>query len=98
MEGRAPETRHIISALTTETLCFDCMTLFENAYNEIAELVRKWNEHQDQFMAHKYLDLVRSDSELGQFQRKCKHIDAEIDKLVYALYGLTEEEIKIVEG
>jgi hypothetical protein len=24
--------------------------------------------------------------------------DKEIDKMVYALYGLTEEEIKIVEG
>jgi hypothetical protein len=24
--------------------------------------------------------------------------DAEIDRLVYELYGLTEEEIKIVEG
>ena len=24
--------------------------------------------------------------------------DAAIDKMVYALYGLTEEEIKIVEG
>ncbi len=25
-------------------------------------------------------------------------IDKEIDQMVYALYGLTEEEIKIVEG
>ncbi|MCY7334584.1 MAG: hypothetical protein LH649_18425 [Pseudanabaena sp. CAN_BIN31] len=27
-----------------------------------------------------------------------KHIEIEIDRLVYQLYGLTEAEIKIVEG
>jgi len=29
---------------------------------------------------------------------KCKKLDKEIDQLVYRLYGLTEDEIKIVEG
>lgn len=31
-------------------------------------------------------------------EARIAHIDKEIDKLVYQLYGLTEEEIKIVEG
>ena len=31
-------------------------------------------------------------------QTKINRIDAEIDALVYELYGLTEEEIRIVEG
>jgi hypothetical protein len=31
-------------------------------------------------------------------QRTCDYLDGEIDKLIYALYGLTEEEVKIVEG
>jgi hypothetical protein len=31
-------------------------------------------------------------------QSEITRIDAEIDQLVYELYGLTEEEIKIVEG
>jgi type II restriction/modification system DNA methylase subunit YeeA len=31
-------------------------------------------------------------------QRKCATLDKQIDELVYQLYGLTEEEIKIVEG
>jgi hypothetical protein len=31
-------------------------------------------------------------------QRQIAATDAEIDRLVYALYGLTEEEIGIVEG
>jgi len=31
-------------------------------------------------------------------QAKVKTLEREIDQLVYKLYGLTEEEIKIVEG
>ena len=31
-------------------------------------------------------------------QHQINIIDSEIGKLVYALYGLTEEEIRIVEG
>jgi hypothetical protein len=31
-------------------------------------------------------------------QRTCDYLDSEIDRLVYALYGLTAEEIRIVEG
>ena len=31
-------------------------------------------------------------------QTNTSHWEREIDKLVYELYGLTEEEIKIVEG
>lgn len=31
-------------------------------------------------------------------ERYIAEVDAEIDRRVYALYGLTEEEIKIVEG
>ena len=30
-------------------------------------------------------------------QREIKYTDDQIDRLVYELYGLTEEEIKIVE-
>ncbi len=38
------------------------------------------------------------DSEREQLERKCQWLDSEIDTLVYRLYGLNEEEIKIVEG
>jgi hypothetical protein len=30
--------------------------------------------------------------------RRIAQVDAEIDQRVYALYGLTEEEIRVVEG
>jgi hypothetical protein len=32
------------------------------------------------------------------FENKCAPLDRQIDALVYDLYGLTEDEIKIVEG
>ncbi|MGC9443596.1 MAG: Eco57I restriction-modification methylase domain-containing protein [Candidatus Methanospirareceae archaeon] len=39
---------------------------------------------------------MERDKEL--YERQIKIVDAQIDKLVYDLYGLTEEEIKVVEG
>jgi len=32
------------------------------------------------------------------YERQIKIVDKQIDRLVYELYGLTEEEIKVVEG
>ncbi len=32
------------------------------------------------------------------YERQIKFVDAQIDGLVYDLYGLTEEEVKVVEG
>ena len=39
-----------------------------------------------------------TESDKNYLERKCEALDNQIDKLVYELYGLTEEEIKIVEG
>lgn len=46
----------------------------------------------------KQIVLIRTDHEKAVLQRQIDATDAEIDRLVYQLYGLTEEEIKIVEG
>ncbi len=51
----------------------------------------------------KRLDSVERDRSAGGDslaggERQIKHTDSEIDRLVYELYGLTEEEIAIVEG
>ncbi|MGI9059001.1 MAG: Eco57I restriction-modification methylase domain-containing protein [Ktedonobacteraceae bacterium] len=46
----------------------------------------------------KQLGLVRSGQDKAIVQRQIDAIDRQIDKLVYELYGLAEEEIKIVEG
>ncbi|MDD5675967.1 MAG: TaqI-like C-terminal specificity domain-containing protein [Chitinivibrionales bacterium] len=47
---------------------------------------------------NKRLLLARTDHEKTLLQRQIDSTDAQIDALVYELYGLTEEEIKIVEG
>jgi hypothetical protein len=45
----------------------------------------------------KYHD-VRMDRDKELYERQIRIVDAQIDRLVYDLYGLTEEEIKVVEG
>jgi hypothetical protein len=47
---------------------------------------------------HKQLGAARSEGERGIIQRQIEATDREIDRLVYELYGLTEEEIGVVEG
>ena len=44
------------------------------------------------------LRVATSESEKAALQNAVTTTDVEIDRLVYELYGLTEEEIKIVEG
>ena len=39
---------------------------------------------------------MEKDKEL--YERQIRIVDAQIDELVNELYGLTEEEIKVVEG
>ncbi len=45
----------------------------------------------------KYHD-VRMEQDKELYERQIKMVDAQIDRLVYELYGLTEEEVKVVEG
>ena len=47
---------------------------------------------------HKQLAKTNFDSEREPIERQIKATDKNIDQLVYQLYGLTEEEIKVVEG
>jgi hypothetical protein len=41
---------------------------------------------------------ARSDTDRTRLKRAVKTTDRRIDALVYELYGLTEEEIRVVEG
>ena len=45
----------------------------------------------------KYLE-TRMERDKELYERQIKVVDAQIDRLVYDLYGLTEEEMKVVEG
>ena len=47
---------------------------------------------------HKKLGNAKLSSKKEMIQRRIDATDSEIDRLVYELYGLTDEEIKIVEG
>lgn len=47
---------------------------------------------------HKQLAEARSEAQKGVIQRQIDATDAEIDRLVYDLYGLTAEEVAIVKG
>lgn len=46
---------------------------------------------------HKKIDEVKTPHEKTALQRQIDEIDKQIDRLVYKLYDLTEEEIAIVE-
>ena len=46
---------------------------------------------------HEQLAKARTSHEQTLLQRQIEATDGQINKLVYELYGLTEEEIKIVE-
>ncbi len=46
----------------------------------------------------KQLHESKTDKDKSYYERRCADLDRQIDAEVYKLYGLTEEEIKIVEG
>ena len=77
------------------------MTSQELAYSEIERLVQRFkdvpaakrNQNEHQSMGHEDdLDRVRN------LEREIIRVDEEIDKRVYVLYGLSPEEIMVVEG
>ena len=47
---------------------------------------------------HKALPLAKTDHDKTLLQRQITTTDHQIDQVVYELYGLTEDEIRIVEG
>lgn len=66
-----------------------------SSHPTIAELSRQCKDMQE---LHKELAAVKTGHETIAAQRWIDAVDEQINRLVYELYGLTEEEIKIVEG
>lgn len=64
------------------------------APNSIRELVEKFDQHRAEYRQHKNETELRREF-LDPFFAAT---DGQIDRLVYELYGLSEEEIRIVEG
>lgn len=48
--------------------------------------------------AKKQLTMAQANKDKAYYEKKYAALDGEIDRLVYELYGLTEEEISMVEG
>ncbi len=49
------------------------------------------------FLTQTQFHSAKTDHDKNTYQKKIEIIDKQIDDLVYELYGLTKEEIKIVE-
>ena len=64
----------------------------KQTHDRIVSLVEQMLE------AKKQLSTAKTDKDKTYFERKCESLDRQIDAEVYKLYGLSEEEIKIVEG
>ena len=47
---------------------------------------------------HKSLTSTQNPQEADRLTREVEAVDKSIDELVYQLYGLTEDEVKVVEG
>ena len=61
-------------------------------HHKMVELVERMLE------LHKQLAAAKTEYARTNLQRQIDATDSQIDKLVYDLYGLTDDEIKIVEG
>jgi len=61
-------------------------------WNALADLAT-WIED-----LHKQLQVERNPQVKTVLQRQIHSFDQQIDRFVYGLYGLTEEEVRIVEG
>ncbi len=64
----------------------------KSRHDQMVQLVEQMLE------LNKALSLARTPHEKTLLERQIDATDAQIDRLVYDLYGLTEDEIKIVEG
>ena len=53
---------------------------------------------EQQLAIHKQLSSAKSDSDRKLLEQRIQILDAQINAVVYKLYGLTEDEIKIIEG
>ena len=68
------------------------LTTNQTHHNQLVTLV-------EQMLAtKKQLQTETLEKNINYLTNKCTSIDAQIDALVYTLYGLTAEEISIVEG
>jgi len=71
---------------------------FKKEAKRIAKLKFKTSLEEKQFDEYWADDFEETKKELVDLKQKIDDTDEKIDQLVYEIYGLTDEEIKIVEG
>jgi hypothetical protein len=85
-----------IQARQVEQLPFPSLELTSPAdktrHDRVVDLVNQM------LKAKKAWASAQTEKDKTYYDDKCKALDRQIDALVYELYGLTEAEIKIVEG
>ena len=86
--------RYFTQFLTQLPICRMNRTnpLDKSRHDKMVELVEQM------LSLHKKLPAAKTEQEKTVIQRQIEATDRQIDELVYELYGLTEEEIKIVEA
>jgi hypothetical protein len=82
----------------------DWVTCTKHYFGESPILIPNKNQHDEMVSkveamleAKKRLAKAQTDKDKTYYENKCAALDRQIDRLVYALYGLTEAEIKLVE-
>jgi hypothetical protein len=76
----------------------------EEAHSQIAALIERFSVNSIVHLVETMLQLQKEKQQtnlpdkLNQIEARIKYTDEKIDQLVFELYGLGEEEIKIVEG
>jgi adenine-specific DNA-methyltransferase len=90
-EALAEVKKHHIEQLPIRTINFDDAA-DKGRHDQMVQLVELMLE------LHKKLPLAQTSQEKTMLQRRIEATDKQIDALVYELYGLTAEEIAIVEG
>lgn len=84
-------TKQYVETLPIRTIDFS-LKFEKSAHDGVVSLV-------DSMLAlHKRLAAANSEAQKAILQRQISATDAEIDRLVYGLYGLTAEEVALVEG
>jgi len=89
--GWLSANRQFLSQLPIFIINFSDLT-GKARHDDVVNLVNKMLE------LHKQLVLTKTPDDKTRLQRQIDATDQQIDNLVYELYGLTENEIKIVEG
>lgn len=72
-----------------------CNLSFDDLYKEVKKQYKKINRKEKDKLEEEYVDSINI---IRPLKNQIKAIDEEIDRLVYELYDLTDEEIAIVEN